>query len=46
MLPIDADHERADLAPALASDLAGDRSRDPLLLTDPELDPDELDELE
>ena len=36
----------ADLMPALASDLAGDPSQDPLPLPDPELDPDELDELE
>ena len=46
MLPIDAVCERADLAPVLASDLAGDPSRDPLPLPDSELDPDELDELE
>ena len=45
-LPIDAVHERADLAPALASDLAGDPLQDPLLLPDSELDLDELDELE
>ena len=32
--------------PALASDLAGDLLRDLLPLPDPELDPDELDELE
>ena len=38
--------ERTDQAPALASDLAGDPLRDLLPLPDPELDPDELDELE
>ena len=46
MLPIDADHEWTDLAPALASDLAGDPLWDPIPLPDSELDPDELDELE
>ena len=46
MLPINADRERANLMPVLASDLAGDPSWDPLPLPDSELDPDELDELE
>ena len=46
MLPTDAAAERTDRAPALASDLAGDPLRDPLPLPDPELNPDELDELE
>ena len=46
MLPIDAVHERANLVPVLASDLAGDPLRDPLPLPDSELDPDELNELE
>ena len=45
-LPTDAVHEWTDLAPALASDLAGDLPGDPLPLPDPEPDPDELDELE
>ena len=38
--------ERTDRVPALALDLAGDSLWDPLPLPDPELDPDELDELE
>ena len=46
MLPIETDHERTDLTPALASDLAGDPLWDPLPLPDSELDLDELDELE
>ena len=46
MLPTDAAAEQTDRAPALASDLAGDPLQDPLPLPDPELNPDELDELE
>ena len=46
MLATDAEAEQTDRAPALASDLAGDPLRDPLPLLDPELNPDELDELE
>ena len=46
MLPTDAVAEQTDRAPTLASDLAGDPLWDPLPLLDPELDPDELDELE
>ena len=46
MLPTDAAAERTDRAPALASDLAGDPLQDSLPLPDPELNPDELNELE
>ena len=42
----DAAAKRTDRAPALALDLAGDPLQDLLPLPDPELDPDELDELE
>ena len=45
MLPTDADCEWADPMLALASDLAGEPSQDPLPLTDPELDLDEPEEL-
>ena len=45
-LPTNAVAERTYRAPALASDLAGDPLWDPLPLPDPELNPDELDELE
>ena len=46
MLLTDAAAERTDRAPSLASDLARDPLRDLLALPDPELDPNELDELE
>ena len=46
MLPTDAAAEQTYRAPALASDLARDPLWDPLPLPDPELNPDELDELE
>ena len=45
MLPTDADCERADLMPVLASGPAGDPLQDPLPLMDPELDLDELESL-
>ena len=44
-LQTDAVCEWTDLMPALASDLAGDLSRDPLPLPDLEPEPDELNEL-
>ena len=44
--PTDAATEWTDRVPGLASDLAGDPLQDSLPLPDPELDPDELDELD
>ena len=46
MLLTDATAKQTDRAPTLALDLAGDSLQDLLPLPDPELDPDELDELE